>query len=65
MRPHPTQLSLCHQKIAGPYFVRASERKAQFCSLRAHAWCFQCGYYVCGDHLISRHDRHDVQIETA
>ena len=61
--PHTSQLLVCHQKIGG-YTVDGIEsaKRASWCDLAAHAWCFDCGFYVCDIHSEARHTRHRKQL---
>lgn len=68
---HPTQLRICHEKIAAEARIWASRcndwapdrpieavMETQWCSLRDVVWCYDCGRYVCRIHATSRHDQH-------
>jgi hypothetical protein len=69
---HPAQLRICHQRIGDdpadypPSGQRRLGRRRQAriydCDLPAHAWCFDCDYYVCEIHLTSRHALHRTQL---
>ena len=50
----------CAEPIAGETRVREGrqEPQTQQCGLPAQDWCATCDYYVCVDHINSRHDRH-------
>ena len=64
MPPHRAQLLLCHEKIAGRHHPGGHVKEGiQFCNLSAYAWCFDCDYYVCDIHLMSRHEGHNTVIE--
>lgn len=63
IRPHEAQLLVCHERIAADAAVHETRdpQATQFCQLGAHAWCFDCGHYVCDIHTASRHEGHDLQ----
>lgn len=48
---HPTSLRICHEHVG------AGER-FQWCNLAAHAWCYDCDFFVCAMHLNTRHIEH-------
>jgi hypothetical protein len=55
-----THHETCAEPIAGETRVREGrqEPRTQQCGLPASDWCATCRYYVCVDHINSRHDRH-------
>jgi hypothetical protein len=56
--PHRAQLRICHQQIG-------TDHEWRWCELHAHAWCHDCGYYVCQIHMTARHELHKTQLVTA
>lgn len=60
-RTHPAQLLICHELIG--LRERDKHDRRRFCDLKARAWCFDCGYYVCSTHRLARHGDHNVETD--
>lgn len=62
---HRAQLRVCHELIYSQVVdkdgVLPEPKGAQYCSLHDVWWCYECGYYVCEIHAVSRHSLHDVR----
>lgn len=56
---HNSQMLICHQRIGQR--ERDKKDRSMWCSLDAEAWCFDCGYYVCSMHHVTRHLNHRTQ----